>query len=80
MEPPNFVELEVTDAPPGVKGNTASGTYARQRQQHTRPCTHLCLKVQHAGAAHSNSLYQTLQANIVLPQACIVRIVVFCLC
>lgn len=25
VEPPNFVELEVTDAPPGVKGNTASG-------------------------------------------------------
>lgn len=25
VEPPNFVELEVVDAPPGVKGNTASG-------------------------------------------------------
>eukprot|EP00775_Hariotina_reticulata_P003323 gene3323-3600_t len=25
VEPPNFVELEVTDTPPGVKGNTASG-------------------------------------------------------
>lgn len=30
VEPPNFVELEVTEAPPGVKGNTASGEY----QQH----------------------------------------------
>lgn len=25
VEPPNFVDLEVTDTPPGVKGNTASG-------------------------------------------------------
>jgi hypothetical protein len=27
VEPPNFVELEVTDTPPGVKGNTASGQF-----------------------------------------------------
>jgi hypothetical protein len=30
VEPPNFVELEVTEAPPGVKGNTASGKYQQQ--------------------------------------------------
>lgn len=29
VEPPNFVELLITDTPPGVKGNTASG--ARRR-------------------------------------------------
>ena len=31
IEPPLFVELEVTDTEPGFKGNTATGTY--------KPCT-----------------------------------------
>lgn len=30
VEPPNFVELEVVDTPPGVKGNTASGESEHQ--------------------------------------------------
>jgi hypothetical protein len=36
VEPPNFVELEVTEAPPGVKGNTASGEHQQQRN-HSAP-------------------------------------------
>jgi Elongation factor P, C-terminal/Elongation factor P (EF-P) OB domain len=35
VEPPNFVELEVVDTPPGVKGNTASGGGSKQAKLET---------------------------------------------
>jgi hypothetical protein len=42
VEPPNFVELEVVDTPPGVKGNTASGERQQQQQQQQHSITVVC--------------------------------------
>jgi hypothetical protein len=59
VEPPNFVELEVVDTPPGVKGNTASGEPSSAAAQHTlwgtrqsitcRPCA----PQRHLGCKHA---------------------------
>jgi hypothetical protein len=59
VEPPNFVELEVVDTPPGVKGNTASGeqgsssssTSMQQQHQHAASSVRGCVPSQIAEAA-----------------------------
>jgi hypothetical protein len=61
VEPPNFVELEVVDTPPGVKGNTASGEHGsssssssasmQQQQQHAASSVRGCVPSEIAEAA-----------------------------
>ena len=43
VEPPMFVELEITETEPGFKGDTATGATNRLLWKQARPFMYLCL-------------------------------------